>query len=399
MLKLKMTTREGIYLALILAITGFLSFYAVWREGYGNAYYAAAVKSMLTGFHDFFFVSFDPGGFVSVDKPPLGLWIQAFSAMIFGFQGWSLILPQAVATVVSTVLIFHLVRRSFGKRAGLVSALVFALTPIVAAVSRTNNLDPLLVMVLLFAAWALIVAAEKGSIRLLLLSMVLVGVGFNIKMVQAYGVLPAFLVAYLLSPVLSRRQKIVHLSLAALVLLVVSLSWATIVDLTPADQRPYVGSSHTNSVLELALGYNGVQRIMPSSIMSIGMPIGAGQRASDPTGDAIQDGTRPAYPVTDDPGGIAGESGMPAPQGGMGGPGSEAGEAGVFRLFDQQMAGQISWLLPLAILGFFSTWLILRNRDDGRAKLRSLCFWGLWMLPMLVYFSISGFFHRYYLIM
>ena len=147
-------TWDQVILAMILALAGFLSLYAVWNEGYGNQYYAAAVKSMLTSFHNFFFVSFDGGGFVSVDKPPLGLWIQALSALIFGFQGWSLILPQALAAVISTALVYHLVRRSFGNPAGLIAALVFALTPILAAVSRTNNFDTMVVLFVLLAAWA-----------------------------------------------------------------------------------------------------------------------------------------------------------------------------------------------------------------------------------------------------
>jgi len=381
--------REHIWLALILALAGFLSFYAVWNEGYGNSYYAAAVQSMLTSFHNFFFVSYDSGGFVSVDKPPLGLWIQALFVTIFGFRGWSLILPQALAMVASTALIFHLVQRSFGKPAGLISALLFSLTPVVAAVSRTNNLDTILVLFLLLAAWSLILATERGSLKFLLLSVALVGLGFNVKMLQAFGVIPAIFLVYLMSSALKTRQKLVHLSLAIAVLLVVSLSWAVIVDMTPADQRPYVGSSQTNSVLELALGYNGIQRILPGgSAMGTSMPPDlSGENLPDQSGTGSF------------PGEAAAASEMPS-GGGMMGPGGEGGSAGIFRLFNQQMAGQISWLLPLAIIGFISAFLILRKSPDTerKDKLRSLYFWGLWMLPMLIYFSIAGFFHRYYLI-
>ncbi len=396
-------TRDRIFLALILALAGFLSFYAVWNEGFSNTYYSAAVKSMLTGWKDFFFVSFDPGGFVSVDKPPLGLWIQALSAAIFGFHGWSLILPQALAAVISTALVYHLVRRTFGNPAGLIGALIFALTPVVAAVSRTNNLDTVLVMFLLLAAWAAIVASERGSLKLLLASMALVGLGFNVKMLEAFGVLPAILLIYFLSPAHRTSKKIGQLTVAVVVLLAVSLSWTAIVDLTPADQRPYVGSSQTNSVLELALGYNGIQRILPGS-----SPMGAGlhpgnvtESITNATGGnmppdgipAIADGGNATGAMMSGPGGL-----MP---GGMGAFGGETGSPGVFRLFGKEMAGQISWLLPLAIFGFFATAMILWKKKDNvtKARLRSICFWGAWMLPMLAYFSISGFFHRYYLIM
>ena len=408
-----------ILLALILLLAGFLSFYAVWKEGYGNEYYAAAVKSMLESFKNFFFVSFDPGGYVSVDKPPVALWIQTVFATVLGFNGWVLILPQALATVISTALIYHLVQRTFGKPAGLLSALIFALTPIVAAVSRTNNMDPMLVMFLLLASWALIIAAEKGSFKLLLLSMGLVGVGFNVKMLQAFAVLPAFYLIYFLSPANKKSKKIMQLAVATVLLLVISLSWATVVDMTPAAQRPYVGSSQTNSVLELALGYNGIERIMPAgSMFSFGLLSGS-HTGNAP--DASNIGTQSGGP----PSGmnIPGDAGMPAsgehPSGfpagmnntGMQGmapnvassggmAGMESGPAGPFRLLDQQMAGQISWLLPLAILGFFASFvIIIKNRDENsQRKLSSIYFWGMWMLPMLFYFSISGFFHRYYLI-
>ncbi len=271
----KESTRTGLLLAPILLLAGFLSFFGVWNEGYTNTYYTAAVKSMLMNFQNFFFVSLDPGGFVSVDKPPLGLWIQALSATIFGFQGWSLILPQALAMIISTALVYHLVRRKFGKPAGLISALIFTLTPIAVAVSRTNNFDSVVVMLVLLAAWCLIVAAEKGSLKLLLLSVALVGLGFNVKMLQAYMVLPAFYLVYLLSPAYNIRKKIWHLCIATVLLLVISLSWATVVDMTPADQRPYVGSSQTNSVLELALGYNGIQKVLPGD-----SPFGSGGRSA-----------------------------------------------------------------------------------------------------------------------
>lgn len=388
-------TRDRLYLALIMCLAGFLNAYAIWDEGYSNNYYSAAVKSMLTSFHNFFFNSFDAGGFVTVDKPPLGLWIQALSATVFGFQGWSLILPQVLATLISTAIIYHLVSRKFGNPAGLISALVFTLTPIVVAISRTNNLDAILVLLLLVAAWALMLAVERGSLRLLLLSVTMVGLGFNVKMLQAFGIVPAIFVIYLLSSAIKPSRRIVHLSIAVVALLTVSLSWALVVDLTPADQRPYVGGSETNSVIELALGYNGLQRILPG-----GTAMGVGPLPADARGGQ-SGGNSPAFAGPGGTGEMSSSIRQSTPPGGMGaGPGNEGGSAGVFRLFNQQMAGQISWLLPLAIIGFFSSVLILNKLTDPTKndKLRSLGFWFLWMLPMLVYFSIAGFFHRYYLI-
>src|ERR671921_982483 len=100
-------------LAVVLLLSAFLNLFRLTDEGYGNAYYAAAVKDMLTSWHNFFFVSFD-AGFVSVDKPPLGLWLQAASAWLFSFSALTLVLPQAIAGVLSVALLYHLVRRTFG---------------------------------------------------------------------------------------------------------------------------------------------------------------------------------------------------------------------------------------------------------------------------------------------
>src|SRR5919199_1254085 len=178
-------------LAAVLGLSAFLNLAWLPGEGYANSYYAAAVKNMLTSWHNFFFVSFD-AGFVSVDKPPLGLWVQAASAYLFGFDGLSLLLPQVIAGVLSVALLYHLVSRAFGPVAGLLSALVLVVTPISVAVQRNNNVDALLILALLLAAWVFFIAAERGSLRWLLLGAVIVGVGFNIKMMQAFLVLPAF---------------------------------------------------------------------------------------------------------------------------------------------------------------------------------------------------------------
>ncbi|NCP16541.1 glycosyltransferase family 39 protein, partial [bacterium] len=198
----KLTLPRWHYLALaaVLALAIWLHFYRLGQEGYGNLYYAAAVKSMLTNWHNFFFASFDPGGFVTVDKPPLGLWVQAASAALLGLSGFSLALPQALAGVLSVLLLYYLVRRVFGPTAGLLAALVLAVTPISIAANRNNTMDSQLVLTSLLAAWAVILAAEKGKSRYLLLGFLLVGVGFNIKMLQAYMILPAFYLLYLFAP-------------------------------------------------------------------------------------------------------------------------------------------------------------------------------------------------------
>ena len=446
------TNWDKLALVLVMALTGFLTFYSIGKEGYSNEYYAAAVKSMLTSWHNFFFASFDAGGYVTVDKPALGLWLQAASAKLFGFHGWSIILPEALSSVVSVALIFHIVKRSFGKAAGIISALVLAITPILIAVSRTNNLDASLIMVLLFATWALIIASERGSLKLLMLSMILVGLGFNIKMLQAFMVLPAFYLVYFFTAPNRITKRVVHLIAATLVLVTVSFSWAVAVDLTSADNRPYVGGSETNSVIELALGYNGIQRLTGNQSMGgskpmDGLPNSKGSSDSNtqnngsmpPTppdlqstddnnmpnppdnqnmdgqdqvrGNASIDGSRPIPPDGNMPNNaMKGQfgHGRPGDDGGFGGgdgggPGGtqENGQKGIFRIFNKNQAGQISWFLPMALFGLAALCIRLFNKEDNERKtvLRyTILFAGL-LIPMIAFFSIAGFYHRYYLSM
>ena len=350
-------------LAAVLLLSTLLSLLWLASEGYANTYYAATVKNMLTSWSNFFFVSYD-AGFVSVDKPPLGLWIQAASAYLFGFHGWALLLPQAIAGVLSVAVLYHLVRRSFGIVAGLLAALALAVTPISVAVQRNNVMDALLILALLLATWAFVLATERGSLRWLLLGAAVVGLGFNIKMMQAFLVLPAFYLLYLLAARTTWRRRFLHLGAAMLVLVFVSLSWAVAVDLTPAGERPYVGSSPDDSVLGLILGYNGLDRLLGVS--------------SDSRGDSIPAG---------------------AP-GGPGGGAMELGDPGPLRLLNGRLAGQASWLLPLAVVGFLAAiWQRRRPRLPLDRQSAGLVLWGAWLLTTAAYFSVAAGGHRYYLVM
>jgi 4-amino-4-deoxy-L-arabinose transferase-like glycosyltransferase len=362
-------------LAAILLLASFLTIYRLDRQGYGNTYYAAAVKSMLLNWHNFFFASFDPAGFVSIDKPPLGYWLQTAIAKVFGFSGLILLLPQAIAAVLSVALLYLLVRRYFGVVAGLLAALVLALTPISVVTARDNLIDALLVLVLLLATWTTLRATENGSLGWLLLTAVIVGLGFNVTMLQAYLVVPAFALTYLVGTRLSWRTRIGHLLAAGLVLLVVSLSWAVAVDLTPASQRPYVGSSPSNSVLQLALGYNGLMRLLPS-----------GWLPSDLTGMPAMSG-QPAVSA--------------GPMGALSGFGTLE-TLGPQRLFGEFLASQIAWLLPLAALGLVVAWWQELTHLPLSQRHLTLVLWGGWFLTAVAFFSVASPFslmHRYYLTM
>jgi 4-amino-4-deoxy-L-arabinose transferase-like glycosyltransferase len=373
-----------------------LNFLKIGREGFGDKYYAAAVKSMLSSWHNFFFASFDPGGFVTVDKPAPGLWIQTLSAGIFGFKGWALILPQALAGAVSVGILYVIVKRGYGAAAGLLAALFLALTPISVAVGRTNQLDSLLLTVLLLATLAIMIATERSDLRRLLASMALLGVGFNIKMFAAYTVLPAFLLLYFVGSGLKLKQKIGHLAAAVLVLAAVSLSWALAVDLTPKDKRPYVGGSKTNSVLELAVDYNGINRLIPQWLRRGRFGFFRGARAL-PAGAGP---ANPASPTTPPPGGAAPSVTQPQTPSGMragGGFGFETGRAGVLRLFNRQMAGQASWLIVFGLLGAAVAAQGMKRPLFRNRKSHSILLWVAWFFTLAIYFSTAGFFHRYYL--
>ncbi|WNR44051.1 glycosyltransferase family 39 protein [Paenibacillus roseipurpureus] len=282
---------DGI-LILIMGLAAVLNVYNIWHEGLGNTYYAATVKSMLHSFHNFFFASYDPAGFITVDKPPAALWIQTISAKIFGYHGWALILPQVLAGVASVGVLYAIVKPTFGRTAALIASVVLAITPISVAVARTNNVDTILVFLLLLATWSLFKSVRNGKLGWLLLTAVFVGIGFNVKMLQAYMVVPAIYLFYVLASKVSWRKKWTQLGGATAVLLVVSVLWAVIVDSIPPDKRPYIGSSKTNSVLELAFGYNGISRLTgeggPSGMIGGGMPIEgkSGQGTSHTEGES-----------------------------------------------------------------------------------------------------------------
>lgn len=425
-------------LILILLASAFLNMYNIWNDDTVNPYYTAAVTSMLQSFHNFFYASFDAAGFITVDKPPVTYQIQTISALIFGMHGWSVILPQALAGVGSVLFMYLLIKPTFGKTAARIASFVMACTPIAVAVARTNNVDALLVFFLLFATWLLFKAIRKGRLIWLLAAFFVVGAGFNTKMLQAYMILPAFLLFYMIAANTTIKKKIISLVSALAVLAAVSLSWPLIVDNIPASKRPYVGSSQTNSVLELAFGYNGIQRLtgqssgggqggpdgnaskeMSSSGGSSQMqkPPGQSSSSSSASGDKSQNGSMTAPPSN----GKMPSNGLggPSSDGDGGGPGGGGksgtgtgskmqsgsgmfgtGTPGPLRLFQTELSDQISWLLPFAIFGMAGL-LIAGARERRRlsAEQKETIFWAAWLVPIAGFFSVAEFFHHYYLIM
>ncbi|WP_412095365.1 ArnT family glycosyltransferase [Bacillus haynesii] len=423
MMKIK-NKQLDVILVLILLAALILNTYNIWQDDAANQYYLAAVKSMTQSFHNFLFASFDSSGFVSVDKPPLVLWIQTIFAKIFGVHTWSVILPQALAGAGSVYLLYALIKPKFGKGAARISALVMALTPIAVAVSRTNNIDSMLVFTLLLGTWCLMKAVKQGRLTWLLAAFGLIGLGFNMKMLQAFMVLPAFLLFYLIAAHAKWKKKIVSAVLSLIVLTGVSLSWALAVDYTSAGSRPYVGSSQTNSVLELAFGYNGTERLLGQTTGNArGDMNGFGGDMQQPNGNAqTQDGNSSsggsngqngamqppaAGGATDGSSQGANGSSQPptggGPGGGQGGGQSMnmfgTGDAGPLRLFQSALSGQISWMLPFALFGLLGMIISWFRSREKTGEMKETIFWAAWLVPVAGFFSIAGFFHHYYLIM
>ena len=339
-------------LAAVLALAAVLDGAKLAQNGYANEYYAGAVRSMMTSWHNFFFASFDQGGLVSVDKPPLALWVEAASAKVFGFSGMTMLLPEAIAGVLAVWLLYLLVARYFGRAAGLVAALALTVSPVSVAVNRDNNPDALFALLLIAAVWAAARAVESGRLRWLLASAVLTGLAFNTKMLAAGIIVPGIALGYLFCARLPWGKRIGHLLVAGIPLALVSSAWIAAVQLTPAADRPYVGSTSDNSALSLALGYNGLGRVL-------------------------------------------GQSGGTS-FGGGGGGGTFSGTPGFFRLINDALGDQGGWLLPLAIVGGVSAFIYAwRFR---RVQLGPLVMLGGWFVAGAVVFSYSsGIVHTYYL--
>jgi 4-amino-4-deoxy-L-arabinose transferase-like glycosyltransferase len=338
----------------LLALTALLYLWDLSRNGYANDFYAAAVQAGTRSWKAFFFGSFDSSNFITVDKTPASLWVDELSGRIFGFNSWSLLAPQAVEGAGSVWLLFAAVRRWFGPGAGLVAGVALALTPAAALIFRFNNPDALLVLLMTAAGYAVQRAIERDRTRWLVLAGVLLGFAFLSKMAQAFLVLPGFGIAYLWAGPSRLRRRLWQL-LAGLGGVIAGAGWwIAVAELVPAADRPYFGGSTNNNILELALGYNGLGRLDGSETGSVG---------------------------------------------GGGGGSAFGGATGPFRLFAAEFGGQISWLLPAALLSLVALlWVSRRAARTSRTRAFALL-WGGWLLVTgLVFSYMQGIIHPYYMV-
>jgi 4-amino-4-deoxy-L-arabinose transferase-like glycosyltransferase len=416
---------QHLALAGVLALSGVLNINKLSQNGYANIFYSAGVRSMLRSWHNFLFVSFDPGGLVTMDKPPLALWVQAASAKVFGFSPLSLMLPEAIIGVLAVAALYWVMAPRFGAWAAIAGALTLAVFPSFVAVSRENGVDPLLILLLILACGAGLRACETGRWRTLVGCGVLIGLAFNTKTLAAYLVVPPIAVGYLVCAPGSIPRRISALAVAAVAMLVVSFAWIAFVELTPASQRPYVGSSTNNTELGLTFEYNGFGRVEGQGGGPGQVLVRPGARVPAASERAVDAAARKASSPSE----LRGSTGSTGSTAGAvsATPASKAASAPntaheptptlkpivtngrekdpipfggpprPLRLFGVGLGDQAGWMLPFALFGLLGMALLacLDRRRDRR--LAATLVLGGWFLVEAAVLSLSkGIVHPYY---
>jgi 4-amino-4-deoxy-L-arabinose transferase-like glycosyltransferase len=338
-------------LIVLLLLTAAAYTWDLTASGYANSFYAAAVQAGTKSWKALFFGSLDSSNFITVDKPPGSLWIMALSGRIFGFSSASMLIPQALEGVAAVGLLYASIKRWFGPAAGLVAGAVFALTPVAALMFRFNNPDALLVLLLVGSAYCLVRAIEHAGTRWVLAAGSLIGFAFLAKMMQAFLVLPAFGLVYMVAAPTGVRRRLGQLCAGAAATVVSCGWWVAIVALWPVGSRPMIDGSPDNSIFNLIVGYNGLGRIF-------------------------------------------GDSG---PGGGGGGGANFSGATGPLRLFNDLMGGQASWLLPAALIALVAGLWVRRHAPRTDRVRAALLLWGGWLIVTGAVFSFGqGVIHTYY---
>ncbi|MEO8094766.1 MAG: glycosyltransferase family 39 protein, partial [Pseudolysinimonas sp.] len=334
----------------LLAGTAALYLWDLGASGWANSFYSAAAQAGSANWEAFFFGSSDAGNSITVDKPPASIWIMALSVRIFGLSSWSILVPEALIGVAAVFVLYLALRRRFGAGTALLGGALLALTPVAALMFRFNNPDALLVLLLTLATYFTIRGIEDGRLRWVLWAGAMIGLGFLTKQLQAFLLLPVLAGVYLWAAPGSWRRRIGY-AFAALGAVVVSAGWwVAVVELVPSGMRPYVGGSQTDSFLELTFGYNGFGRLTGSEVGSVG-------------------GGRP---------------------GGW-------GDTGILRLVSGDTAGQISWLLPTALVLAVVGFVLLRRAPRTSVRRATLALFTGWMIVTGLAFSfMAGIFHAYY---
>ncbi len=345
-----LTPERGIVLGLVLLLLSLL-LPAITMNGWANTYYTMAVQAANQNWKAFFYGSIDSANFVTLDKPPLSVWLSALSARVFGLSTFSILLPHLIAGVITLLLVYIMVRRYFGIKSAIIAGFCFILTPITIVVFRYNIPDSILTVFLVASAYAFLRAIEKPQLRWLLLAGAFVGFAFNVKMIQALIVVPIYGLLYLLYASVPLLKRFRDLVLTALVFLVTALWWPVTVWLVPLKSRPFIGGTLTNNIWELIVGYNGLDRFL-------------GTNWRQPTGATVGAGF--------------------------------GGKVGLLRIFNEGFGSVVAWLIPFVVLTGIMFWLYYKNSTD-RFKRIAVLLWVSWVLLHAVVFGFTkGTMHPHY---
>ena len=336
----------------LIGLAALLNLWALGRNGWANTYYSAAVRSMAASWHNFLFGSLDPSGVMTVDKPPLSLWIQTLSVRVFGYHPLAILIPQALMGVASVVLVYDLVRRRFGRLGGFVAGAALATTPIAVAMSRDNNPDALLTLSCVAAVWFAVRAFEDGRTRWLVAAGIAVGLGFETKLGAALVVVPAIALGWLWVAPRGRVAALRRLLAGGGAMLAVAGAWPLLVVLTPSANRPWISGTSDNSILSLIFGYDGFGRVSGQ----LGGPRGGG-------------------------GGLV-----------------LGGGAGPLRLLNAALGGQAGWLLGLAVVGAVAVGVASRARRRDPRTVWLLVVGGSFLVTAALFSFAQGIFHPYYVV-
>jgi len=344
-------------LAALLLIAGFLNLWSLDTNGYANEYYSAAARSMSESWHAFLYGSFDSAGVMTVDKPPLALWVQALSVRAFGLSSWSVLVPQGLMGVAAVAVTYDLARRWFGRAAGFAAGLVLALTPISVAIWRHNNPDALLVLCCVAAVWFVVRGLEDGRTRWLALSGAALGLGFEAKMAAALLVVPALAAPWLWVAPRGITAAIRSLLAGGAAMIALGGAWPLLMALTPAPDRPWISGTSDNSIWSLILGYNGLGRLF-------------GQ-AGGPGGGGLG----------------VGFGSTRGPFGGATGP---------LRLVNESLGGQVGWLLGFALVACVGLAIATRLRRGDKRTGWIIAVGGSFVTIAVAFSQAQGIFHPYY---
>ncbi|SHI16092.1 ArnT family glycosyltransferase [Streptomyces sp. 3214.6] len=338
----------------LLAATLLLYLYNLSASGYANSFYSAAVQAGSQSWKAFFFGSLDAGNAITVDKPPASLWPMALSVRIFGLNSWAILAPEVLMGVGTVAVVYASVRRRFSPAAGLIAGTVLALTPVAALMFRFNNPDAMLALLMAVACYFVARALEDGRTKWLVWTGAAIGFAFLAKTLQAFLVLPPLAIVYAVCAPVSVKKRFGQLAAATAALVVSGGWWVAIVELWPASSRPYIGGSQNNSFLELTFGYNGLGRLNGEETGSVG-------------------------------------------GGGGGGNTGQWGETGWDRMFNSEIGGQISWLLPAALVLLVGGLVATRTfRRTSVTRGLFLVWGGSLLITMVVFSYMAGIFHQYY---